>query len=409
MSNRFDIPWDDPRYFENEGEGLIPFSEFVEAYYDCRKKKRRKESSVEFELNWEANLYALYREVMDGTYKIGRSIAFITTRPKKREVFAASFRDRIIHHLVCRKIEPLFEEYFIHDTYNCRVGKGTSYGLERLHQMVNEVSEGYTKDCWIAKFDMQGFFMSIHKPTLWRMLEAFMNERYNAPDKDIIMWLVEKIVMHSPEKDCIRKSPRYMWNGLHANKSLFTNGDDYGLPIGNLSSQMFANFYLTEFDKWMAAQFRYGRYVDDFFVIDRDKGKILDAMPEMRKQLEKVHVTLHPDKFYIQYYTKGVSFIGGVSKMQCLYVGDRTVNNFEQAIKTINGIEDKEAAAEHVMQSLNSYLGFMIHRRSYNIRKRMLAMLDDAWLEYFSIEHDYSKVTLKLKKTEKIEFTVLPD
>ena len=95
--------------------------------------------------------------------------------------------------------------------------------------------------------------------------------------------------------------------------------------------------------------------------------------------------------------------------MQCLYVGNRTVNNFEQAIKTINGIEDKEAAAEHVMQSLNSYLGFMIHRRSYNIRKRMLEMLDNAWLEYFSIEPDYSKVTLKRKKNCKIEFTVLPD
>ena len=148
----------------------IPFREFVGAYYDCRRTKRRKQSATELEMDWESNIYKLYDEVNAKTYEIGKSITFVTTRPKKREVFAASFRDRVVHHLVCRKIEPLFENYFIHESYNCRKGKGTSYGVKRLHEKIAEVSQNYTRDCWIAKFDMQGFFMSIHKPTLWSML-----------------------------------------------------------------------------------------------------------------------------------------------------------------------------------------------------------------------------------------------
>ena len=91
--------------------------------------------------------------------------------------------------------------------------------------------------------------MSIHKPTLWNMLETFITERYYGNDKEDILYLVKKIVLHNPELNCVRKSPARMWKDLDTNKSLFTVGNDYGLPIGNLTSQMFANFYLTEFDK----------------------------------------------------------------------------------------------------------------------------------------------------------------
>ena len=404
MARRYKIAWNDPRYFDIDDNSVIPFSEFVDAYLDCRRKKRRKISAVDFELNWEKSLYELYEDVRDGTYTIGESVTFITTRPKKREVFAASFRDRIIHHLVCRKIEPLLEDYFIEDTYNCRVGKGTSYGIERLHEKIRQVSNNYTSDCWIARFDMQGFFMSIHKPTLWKMLEAFLNERYNAPDKEIIMWLTKMIVLHSPEDNCVRKMPKSMWDGLPDNKSLFTNGKDYGLPIGNLSSQMFANFYLTEFDKWMSSQFEYGRYVDDFFVVDTDKKKILDAIPHMREQLAKVEVVLHHDKIYIQHYTKGMKFIGGVSKMKRLYAGNRTIDNFKQAILRLNDIEDKASEAEHAVQAINSYIGFMIHRNSFNKRKEALSLLDASWLDFIRILPDFSKAEVISKQMHQLAF-----
>lgn len=376
-------------------DAVIPYTEFVEAYFDCRRTKRRKASATEFETDWEANVYKLYEEVNNHTYAIGESITFVVTKPKKREVFAASFRDRVIHHLVCRKIEPLFEEYFIHDTYNCRKGKGTSYAVNRLFEKVKDVSENYTRSCWVAKFDMKGFFMAIHKPTLWAMLEKFLIEHYHEKDKDIILWLTKMMVLHSPEKNCRRKMPISMWNDIPANKSLFTNGDDYGLPIGNLTSQMFANFYLTGFDKWMSSRFVYGRYVDDFFVIDTDKRKILKAIPEIRKQLSKVQISLNPDKIYIQHYTKGAAFVGGVVKMQRIYSCPRTVNNFIKAIEKINSIQNKEFAAEHVLQVINSYLGFLIHRRTYKARKAVLDTLDKSWFKYFDISKGCKKIVLK--------------
>ena len=386
---------------ETIDNATIPFCEFVNAYYDCRRTKRRKQSSIEFELNWWTNLYELYEEVNARTYEIGTSITFVTTRPKKREVFAASFRDRIIHHLVCRKIEPLFESYFIEDTYNCRKGKGTTYGVNRLFKKVAEVSETYTRDCWIAKFDMKGFFMSIHKPTLCKMLEYFIAQHYKGEDIDLLLWLVRKIVLHSPEKKCIRKMPASMWRDIPNNKSLFTNGDEYGLPIGNLTSQMFANFYLSEFDKWMESSFCYGRYVDDFFVIDADKKKILKSIPLIRKKLAEVRVELNPSKIYIQHYTKGCSFIGGIVKMQRVYSCNRTINNFIETISVLNGVGNKEDEAKHAVQQINSYLGFLKHRRTYKFRKDCISRLSTDWYEYLYIVGDFDKVKLKYAYSEK--------
>lgn len=378
-------------------EDYITYEDLVDAYIECRRNKRTKESSIEFEIDWEYNLIRLYDEIMNRKYEIGTSITFVTTHPKKREIFASSFRDRIVHHLVCRRLEPLFEDYFIHDTYNCRKGKGTYHGIIRLYEQIYEVSEGYTKDCYVAKFDMKGFFMSIHKPTLWCMLKKFIEERYFGYDKDVILYLMEKIVLHCPEKNCIRKMPKSMWNDIPDDKSLFTNGDEYGLPIGNLTSQMLANFYLTDFDLLMNDKFAYGRYVDDFYVISQNKKEIMKFIPEMRKELAKVKVLLNPKKIYIQHYSKGVSFIGAVVKLDRIYVGSRTVHNFEISVEKFNKIEDKLSNLEHVVSSINSYLGYMIHFKSYNIRRRVLSSLDPSWLEYLFISDDYGKVSIKEK------------
>ena len=153
---------------------MITLEDVISAYYKCRKNKRNTCNALKFEINWEIECAKLYKDIMDGTYEIGRSIAFIVTKPKKREVFAADFRDRVVHHLVMLRLEPLFEREFIKDNYNCRVEKGTLYGINRLHEQVKECSENYTQPCYIAKFDLQGFFMSIRKPTLLKMLITFI-------------------------------------------------------------------------------------------------------------------------------------------------------------------------------------------------------------------------------------------
>ena len=108
----------------------IPLEDFFIAYYQCRKRKRKTINALQFEVNYEENLVKLWREVNSRKYEIGRSICFLVTRPKLREIFAADFRDRIVHHVIMMRLEPLFEEVFIEDNYNCRKGKGTLYGVK---------------------------------------------------------------------------------------------------------------------------------------------------------------------------------------------------------------------------------------------------------------------------------------
>lgn len=140
--------------------------EVYDSYIECRRRKRSTKSCAKFEQNEMSNVYQLYLELNTHTYEIGFSDAFCVTRPKIREVFAADFRDRIIHHLLMRKLEPLFESVFIEDSYNCRKGKGTDYGVKRAVYFANEYSDG-----WVLICDLKGFFMSINKKLLWNKLK----------------------------------------------------------------------------------------------------------------------------------------------------------------------------------------------------------------------------------------------
>ncbi len=140
------------------------------AYYDARKNKRNKPDQLAFELNYEQNLLALARDIWSRRYRPGRSICFISHYPVKREIFAASFRDRIVHHLLYNYINPIFERRFINDAYSCRLGKGTSYGIARLDHFIRSCSENYQKDAYILKLDIKGYFMSIDRGILYRKI-----------------------------------------------------------------------------------------------------------------------------------------------------------------------------------------------------------------------------------------------
>lgn len=377
---------------------MVTLQDILEAYFDCRRSKRTKDSSLAFELDYEMECAKLVEEINNRTYEPGPSIAFVVTRPKYREVFAASFRDRIIHHWIALRLEPLFEQSFIEDTYNCRKGKGTLYGRERLAEKMKVMSNNYTEDCYVAKFDMQGFFMSINKPLLWQLLEEYIFRNYtNAKDFNDLLWLSKKIILHCPEKNCIKKCPSKLWSFISPDKSLFTCGADYGLPIGNLTSQMFANFYLLMFDLMMVAIFGigYGRYVDDFFVVCKDKKKILSFIVFMREWLLKERqIKLHPNKVYLQHVRRGISFIGGTIKDGRHYTNNRTIDNFGGLIKGLNayiGCTEPETAVCRI----NSYLGFLHHTNSFNIRKKMVISLSKDWWEKLYANKGFKKMTVK--------------
>lgn len=383
---------------------MISIEDVFEAYFSCRKNKRGTESAIEFEVDYEGNCIKLWLDINDRTYKPSKSIAFIVTKPRRREIFAASFRDRIVHHLIDMKIRPLLENDFIEKTCNNRIGKGTSKCVEYLKEDIILVSENYTKDCWVAKMDMKGFFMSIRKDILTEKILDYISANYFEDDREDIKWLADITVNDHPEKHCVLKSPWSEWRLLDKNKSLFYVGDICGLPIGNLISQLLANFYLNEFDHYVTEDLgfpNYGRYVDDFYIVHNDKDKILNSIPLMRKKLEEIGIELHPDKFYIQYYTRGIELVGTVVKPERSYVHNRTVHNAFQAIRNLNRIDDTEANTDKLISTVNSYLGFMKSNCSYSIRRNLLTELDKKWWDLIYVDADFGRIILRKKYNER--------
>ena len=375
--------------FLTKKAGNIALEDVFEAYYECRKNKRRTMNAISFELDFEREIVQLWQDINSGSYKIGRSIAFIVKYPVQREVFAANFRDRIVHHLVISKINALFEQEFIVNSYSCRIGKGTLYGVKSVESMIKECSGNYSQDCYVLKLDIRSFFMSMDKTILYKMLSMFIKERYHNQDKDILLQLIKQIVFHKPEKHCIIKGSRSDWNGLPCYKSLFWSDENCGLPIGNLTSQVFANFYLNQLDKFVSEVLKipyYGRYVDDFVLIHQNKEELLKAKKKIESFLKsRLKLTLHPQKVYLQHYSKGVKFIGAVIKPNRIYIANRTKNNLYRKIykwlpKMANSLQDTLSGLGGFMSCINSYLGFMKHYSTFKLRHNIISKLDKTFL-----------------------------
>ncbi len=234
-------------------------------------------NALAFEIDYESKLFELGEEIKNGKYEISRSICFISFEPVQREVFAADFRDRIIHHLIYNYINPYFERLFINDSYSCRIGKGTSYGIERVDHFIRSCSKNYKNDCYILKMDIKGYFMSMDRNILYEKVEKILN-RFKPEikfDFGLVLYLVRKVIFHDPTGNCIIRRIKNDWAGLPKSKSLFFAGKDKGFPIGNLTSQLFGNIYLNDFDHFIKHKlgFRYyGRYVDDFLLFIRTRS-----------------------------------------------------------------------------------------------------------------------------------------
>ena len=375
----------------------IELWELFNAYYTCRGNKRNTHNALSFEVDYENNLVQLCNDLNNNNYEIGRSIAFIVKKPVIREIFAADFRDRVVHHLIINKLNPLFEKEFICDSYACRVGKGTHYGIKRVAGFIKNCSHNYTGDCYILKLDILGFFMHINRFILFERLEKFIQVKYQEPDKELLIQLCKEIIFNEPTQNCTIKGSTKNWEGLPNNKSLFHSAPGCGLPIGNLTSQVFANFYMNSLDHFIKYDMGikyYGRYVDDFVIIHPDKEYLKMIIPLLTSYLStSLQLTLHPKKQYLQHYTKGVRFLGTVIKPNRIYIGNRTKGNFYMAIQKQNKVvENNIIQLEQLNQflsSMNSYLGIMKHYKTYRLRMGMLLKyLNPQWLKYVYLVGD---------------------
>ena len=375
---------------------MVTTEGMLEAYYDCRRSKRRTASAIVYEMNYESNLIALRDRINTRTYQPGKSICFVVTRPRYREVFAASFEDRIVHHYIALRLESLFELVFSPRTFNCRKGKGQLYGVKMLEADIKEASNNYTTDCYIMKLDLQGFFMSIDKSMLARMIDKFIVKYYKGNDIDDLRYLCQVVVLHCPEKNCERHSPREMWDHLPANKSLFTNGEGKGVAIGNLFAQLFANFLLNELD-WYIEELGikyHGRYVDDFYCIHKDKQVLLSAVPKIRAKLAELGLSLNHKKFYFQHYTKGVEFTGAVVIPYRTYCCNRVLTNFIAAVRKLNRSKNIDDVT-HAVCSINSYLGLLRQSNEYAQRLKILKMIEPRAYKWIYIKGHYEVLCIK--------------
>ena len=391
----------------------IELKELFEAYYSCRHNKRNTANAIAFEIDYESKLIQLCNEINKGTYQIGRSIAFIVNKPVKREIFAADFRDIIVHHLIINKLNLLFEKEFINNSYGCRINKGTHFGIKRADTFIKKCSQNYTQDCYVLKLDIQGFFMHINKNILWQKLEVFINTKYNNTDKELILKLTKQVVFNNPTQNCIIKGKRSNWNDLPNNKSLFHSPPNCGLPIGNLTSQVFANFYMNTLDHYIKSTLKqkyYGRYVDDFVIVHPSLAYLKALIPKLSTFLQdELQLTLHPKKIHLQHYKKGVKFIGAVILPNRIYIANRTKGNFYNAItkqnKVVQNRKPTKAEQEALLSSLNSYLGIMKHYQSFNLRKQMIFKNKDGlsgwWFNYLYLSGGIAKFVLQNKPQKK--------
>lgn len=294
--------------------GLYTFDNLWRAYRECRRTKRGTLNALAFETDAEANLFQLQDELLSHRYRPGRSILFVSDGAKPREVFAADFRDRIVHHLLLARIEDRFERRFIHDSYACRKGRGVLAASDRLMTFLRQATANEARPAWALKLDVASFFPSIHKPTLYGILAR----RLRDPE---LRWLTATVLFHDPTEDFVfhagpRRTPS-PWSGrypVERRKSLFGRGGATGLPIGNLTSQFWANCYLNEVDQFAKRTLGvrwYLRYVDDLVLLSHDAGELRHWREEIRRfAQERLRLALRLDGDEPFAVERGVDFVG---------------------------------------------------------------------------------------------------
>ena len=324
------------------------FEDLVQAYFDCRRSKRNSPSALAFEARLEDNLRRLAGELEAGTYRPGRSICFVITRPKPREVWAADFRDRVAHHLLYNRIAARFHAGFIADSCACIPGRGTLYGARRLEAKIRSLTQNWQRPAWYLKLDLANFFVSIDK----RIVRDLLARRIREP-----WWLAlaETILFHDPRSDVILHSGPAMLAKIPPHKSLFNQPEHLGLPIGNLSSQFFANVYLDALDQHVKHALRcrhYVRYVDDMVLLDEDPQRLAAWRADIAAWLPaNLAVRLNPAKTILQPVARGVDFAGHVIKPWRRTLRRRTYND---ALQRLAG-----CPAEGLYETANSYFGLL--------------------------------------------------
>lgn len=336
------------------------------AYFDARPGKRRTYDVQRIEANLYDNIYRLTVDIAERKYFPSRSEAFIVFDPVVREIFAASFRDRIVHHLIINICIPWWNRHFVRDSYSCRVGKGTDYGVRRAAHHIAVKSRNYTRHTYFVKMDIKGFFMSMQREKLRDLAIDGAHRQFHhfGPLGRLLTYLWRQVIMDDPLKQVRVRGKIKHWDDLPRDKSLFFQNAGRGIVIGNLTSQLLSNIFLDALDKFIVYQLgyqHYGRYVDDFYVVVND-----DEIPQLERDIERLRsylltmgLTMHPSKTRWIDVRHGVTYLGRFLRSGHIEMDHRYQKNYYQALMDVaSGLKD--------LDTIMSYMGGCVN---YGCRK----------------------------------------
>lgn len=316
--------------FAHTYEDIISIDNLLEAWKEFIMGKKKRKDVQEFERDLMANIIKLHNELIEMSYEHHGYEAFNISDPKPRNIHKASVRDRVLHRALYRILYPFFDRTFISDSYSCRYDKATYKAIDKFRKFFYKISENNKKTIWVLKCDIRKFFASIDHNTLKGILKSYV------PDNNIssLLW----VIIDS-----------------------FSVRTGTGLPLGNLTSQLFVNIYMNEFDQFIKHKLKvkyYVRYADDFIIMSQDKSWLEEMLPKIADFLsERLKLNIHPDKVFIKTLGSGMDFLGWVHFPDHRVLRTSTKRRMFKRIKISNKPETR-----------NSYLGLLKHGNTNKIK-----------------------------------------
>ena len=335
-------PGDIMKQFIHTHDNIITIEKLLKAWQEFLRDKKGRKDVILFQAKLMDNIFDLYNDLKNKTYKHGSYTAFNISDPKPRQIHKATVRDRILHHLIYQELYEYFDSKFIYDSYSCRINKGTHKAINRFRSFFRKVSKNNTQTCWVLKCDIKKFFANIDHRILKKILEKHIRDKN-------LLWLLSQVLDSFSSK-------------IH----IYALADicKKGLPLGNLTSQLLVNIYMNEFDQFMKRELKvkyYIRYADDFVILGPNRMCLENILPKISKFLEeKLKLQLHPDKVFIKTIASGIDFLGWVH-----FAHHRVLRTSTKRRMLKNVGDDPKP------ETIQSYLGLIGHGNSYELAEKI--------------------------------------
>lgn len=349
---------------------MVTLEDLTQCYLKARSNKRRSKDAVRFEMNFEARLVSLWREINERKLKTNTNYAFVVFSPKAREIFATELRVRIVHHYLDWRLRPIYESVLSDRSFNNRKGMGLHAAISTFKNDVSDVSENYTQDAWIVHLDLKGYFPNADVEIALAQQLDLIEKHYEDDDKDDLKYMMTACMRADPARHCSIYVPMSNWSVVAPEKSLFNKPVGVGGAIGFLCWQNAMGCYINDVTKWLQS-FDFMRvvvFVDDIYIVTKDKNRTLALMPELRERLGTLDVSLNEKKFYCQHCTKAFRVLGSRIKYGRETCDDAVIRRAMLGVEKLKGYGN---ALHHeigrVQASVNTYAGMFKSKAMYGV------------------------------------------